>query len=50
MFGQRWAEGVPCAITDPRAERHFAEAVGKLEKIDRIDCAIKARTLNIAGP
>jgi transposase len=41
-FGQLWAEGIPAALINPRSVRRFAEAVGKLEKTDRIDCAIIA--------
>ena len=38
-----WAEGVPCALANPRAVRHFAEAMGHLEKTDRIDAEVIAR-------
>jgi transposase len=41
-FGQLWAEGIPAALVDPRSVRRFAEAVGQLEKTDRIDCAMIA--------
>jgi len=41
-FGQLWAQGIPAALLNPRSVRRFAEAVGKLEKTDRIDCAIIA--------
>ncbi|WP_349367582.1 IS110 family transposase [Salinarimonas sp.] len=37
-----WAEGLPCAIANPRQVRHFAEAIGKLEKTDRIDAGVIA--------
>jgi transposase len=36
-FGQLWAEGLPSAIANPRSVRRFAEAMGRLEKTDRID-------------
>jgi transposase len=38
-FGRLWAEGLPCAVVNPRAVRQFAEAMGLLEKTDRIDAA-----------
>lgn len=38
-----WAEGIPCALANPRAVRHFAEAMGHLEKTDRIDAEVIAR-------
>lgn len=37
-----WATGVPCAIVNPRAVRRFAEAMGLLEKTDRIDAGVIA--------
>lgn len=37
-----WAEGLPCAIANPRQVRRFAEAIGKLEKTDRIDAGVIA--------
>lgn len=36
-FGLLWAEGMPSAIVNPRSVRKFAEAMGLLEKTDRID-------------
>jgi transposase len=42
-FALLWAAGVPCAIANPRAVRRFAEAMGILEKTDRIDAGIIAR-------
>ena len=41
-FAQLWAEGVPAAIVTPRQVRRFAEAMGVLEKTDRIDCGMIA--------
>lgn len=38
-----WRAGLPCALTNPRAVRKFAEAMGKLEKTDRIDAEVIAR-------
>ena len=38
-----WAEGIPCALANPRAVRHFAKAMGYLEKTDRIDAEVIAR-------
>jgi transposase len=32
-----WQQGQPCAIANPRSVRKFAEAMGYLEKTDRID-------------
>jgi transposase len=37
--GQLWAAGLPCAVVNPRSVRQFAEAMGLLEKTDRIDAA-----------
>jgi transposase len=37
-----WAEGLPCAVANPRQVRRFAEAIGKLEKTDRIDAGVIA--------
>jgi transposase len=41
-FGLLWAEGIPVAIVNPRAVRRFAEAMGFLEKTDRIDAGMIA--------
>lgn len=38
-----WQAGIACALTNPRAVRQFAEAMGFLEKTDRIDAAVIAR-------
>ena len=35
-----WQLGQPCAIANPRAVRKFAEAMGYLEKTDRIDAQV----------
>jgi len=41
-FLQLWKRGMPCAIANPRAVRSFADAMGFLEKTDRIDAAMIA--------
>ena len=41
-FALLWAASIPAAIADPRAVRRFAQAMGRLEKTDRIDCAMIA--------
>lgn len=41
-FGLLWAQGVPCALANPRSVRRFAEAMGLLEKTDRIDAGVIA--------
>ena len=38
-----WRQGCPCAIANPKAVRRFAEAMGHLEKTDRIDAEAIAR-------
>jgi transposase len=38
-----WEKGLPCGLTNPRNVRHYAEAMGILEKTDRIDASIIAR-------
>lgn len=41
-FHALWSEGLPCAIANPRAVRSFAQAMGHLEKTDRIDAYVIA--------
>ena len=41
-FYQLWGAGQPVAIVDPRSVRRFAEAMGRLEKTDHIDCGMIA--------
>lgn len=41
-FALLWAAGIACAIVNPRAVRRFAEAMGVLEKTDRIDTGVIA--------
>jgi transposase len=38
-----WEEGLPCAVTNARNVRQYAESMGVLEKTDRIDAKIIAR-------
>jgi transposase len=38
-----WQQGQPCAIANARSVRRFAEAMGCLEKTDRIDAEMIAR-------
>src|ERR1044072_5950584 len=38
-----WEEGLPCAITNARNVRLYAEAMGVPEKTDRIDASMIAR-------
>jgi transposase len=48
-FSLLWAAGVACAIVNPRSVRRFAEAMGFLEKTDRIDAAMIARYAEVKG-
>jgi transposase len=41
-FALLWARGIQVAILNPRAVRHFAQAMGILEKTDRIDAGVIA--------
>ncbi len=41
-FAHLWAAGLPAAIVNPRQVRHFANAMGWLEKTDKIDCGMIA--------
>lgn len=41
-FAHLWAAGLPAALVNPRQVRHFAGAMGCLEKTDKIDCGIIA--------
>ncbi len=38
-----WEHGINCALTNPRSVRRYAEAMGILEKTDRIDAFVIAR-------
>jgi transposase len=42
-FATLWQRGLPGALANPRQVRKFAEALGKLEKTDRIDAEVIAR-------
>ena len=42
-FLQLWDQGLPCAVTNARHVRLYAEAMGVLEKTDAIDAHIIAR-------
>jgi transposase len=42
-FLQLWQAGLPCALINPRSVRRYAEAMGILEKTDRIDARVIAR-------
>jgi transposase len=42
-FIDLWEHGVSCALTNPRNVRRYAEAMGILEKTDRIDACVIAR-------
>ena len=41
-FLQLWSHGLPAAILNPRSVRRFAEAMGVLEKTDRLDAGVIA--------
>ena len=38
-----WESGLPCAIANPRSVRRYAEAMGILEKTDKIDAGVIVR-------
>ena len=38
-----WEAGIPCGLTNPKSVRHYAEAMGTLEKTDRLDAGVIAR-------
>jgi transposase len=38
-----WEAGIPCGLTNPRSVRRYAEAMGILEKTDRLDAGVIAR-------
>jgi len=44
-----WEQGLPCAITNARNVRQYAEAMGVLEKTDEIDASIIARFAGARG-
>ena len=44
-----WEAGVPCGLTNPRSVRRYAEAMGILEKTDRLDAGVIARFARAKG-
>lgn len=42
-FALLWEAGLACALTNPRSVRLYAQAMGMLEKTDRIDAGVIAR-------
>ena len=42
-FVELWEKGISCALTNPRNVRRYAEAMGILEKTDRIASSVIAR-------
>ena len=38
-----WEAGIACGLTNPRSVRRYAEAMGTLEKTDRLDACVIAR-------
>jgi len=42
-FVELWEKGISCALINPRNVRRYAEAMGILEKTDRIDASVIAR-------
>jgi len=48
-FGLLWGADVATAIVNPRSVRRFAEAMGLLEKTDRIDAGVIAPAFAGAG-
>lgn len=48
-FGLLWQAGVACAVVNPRAVRRFAEAMGILEKTDRLDSGVIADYARVKG-
>jgi transposase len=43
VFAELWGQGIACAIANARSVRRYAEAMGILEKTDRIDSSVIAR-------
>lgn len=44
-----WQAGLPCVLANPRQVRRYAEAMGLLEKTDRIDARVIARFAGARG-
>jgi transposase len=45
-FVKLWELGIACALVNPRSVRCYAEAMGTLEKTDRLDASLIARFAN----
>jgi transposase len=43
LFLLLWEAGIPCGLTNPRSVRRYAEAMGYLEKTDRLDASLIGR-------
>ncbi|WP_245476890.1 transposase, partial [Bradyrhizobium sp. Leo170] len=43
VFVELWEQGIGCALANARSVRRYAEAMGILEKTDRIDSSVIAR-------
>ena len=48
-FGLLWERSMACAIVNPRSVRRFAEALGYLEKTDKLDAGVIARYGEVKG-
>jgi len=48
-FALLWAQGLGCAVVNPRAVRDFAKAMGFLEKTDRLDAGVIAWFAAVKG-
>jgi transposase len=48
-FAQLWASGFPVAVLNPRSVRRFAQAMGLLEKTDKIDAGVIAWYAGVKG-
>jgi transposase len=57
-FAGLWVEGLPCTLLNPRSVRQFAEAMGVIEKTDKLDAGMiawfaavkRARPTPLAAP
>ena len=45
-----WEAGVACGMTNPRSVRHYAKAMGVLEKTDRLDAGRHRPLRHRQGP
>ena len=48
-FIELWGQDISCALTNPRSVRRYVEAMGILEKTDRIDASVIARFADAKG-